>query len=115
MAGRTILRRWFIEQNGLFGNHFRQLVTIAAADILVSSLQGKGRFLVIECGGLPLHAVVTLGATGHVRFGELLPMDILMALFALQGRCSEVHVDELGLKVWRFVTVAASRGLMRAD
>ena len=48
-----------------------------------------------------------------VCLGKLFPVRILVAVLALGGRLFEVGVDQLGLKIWRFVTVDA--GFARCD
>lgn len=111
MAGGAILGRRFIEQDGLGGNHPGQLVTLRAAHILVSSTQGEGRpFVVIEQGRLPLCGAVTIRTSRNIRYGELLSVNVLMAVFAL-SRCGlEINVRYLHLEVGRLVTVDAGRG-----
>ena len=111
MTGSAILRRRFIEQDGLGGNYPGQLVTLRAAHILVSSTQGEGRpFVVIEQGRLPLRRVMTVRTASDVGYGELLSVNVLMAVFAL-SRCGlEIDVRYLHLEVGRLVTVDAGRG-----
>ena len=41
-------------------------------------------------------------------------MDILVAVFALTGRRFEIDIDELGLKIWRLVTIDTSRRAVRS-
>jgi hypothetical protein len=64
----------------------------------------------IEQRRLPFHAVVALRATRDVSLRELLPVDILMTVFALLRGSFEINIDQLGLKIWRLMTVDASRG-----
>ena len=108
MACGAILRRGFIEQDGLGGNYPCQLVTLRAAHILVSSTQGKGRpFVVIERGRLPLGRIVTICAASNISYGELLSVNVLVTILALGGRCLEVNIGYLDLEVWRLMTVEA--------
>jgi len=116
MTGGAILRRRLVEQNRLRRHHLRQFVALGTADILMSTAQGeRSSLLVVEKRRLPLHAVVALGAAGNVGYGELFPMDVFMAVLAL-CRCGlEVHVDQLGFKIWRFVAVHARRRAVRSQ
>lgn len=116
MAGGAIFRRRLIEQNGLSRHHFGQLVALDAAYILMRPAQREcSSLLVVEKRRLPLHAVVALGTARNVGYGELFPVDVLMTVLAL-CRCGlEVHVDQLGLKIWRFVAVHARRRAVRTQ
>lgn len=104
-----------VEENRLAGNEFRQLVAIGAAYILMGATQRKIRpvFMVKE-RRLPLHAVMAIGTWRGRSLGELFPMDILVAAFALRRRGLEIHVDQFGFEVRRLVAVDTSRGTMRA-
>ncbi len=46
---------------------------------------------------------------------KLLPVDVLVAVLARGGRCFEVHVDQFGFQIRRFVAVFAGCGSMRAE
>lgn len=110
MAGHAILRRGLVEQDCLGGNDFGQFVTVGAFDVLMGAAQCEScPLVVIEQGGLPLHAVVAVGAGGSVPFGELLSVDVLMAVLAQGGGCLEIHVDQIGFEVRRLMAVDASR------
>lgn len=116
MAGGTIFRRRLVEEHCLSRHYFRQLMALGAVHILMSTAQREcSSFLVIEKRGLPLHAVVALGTARNVGYGELFPVDVFVAVLALCRRGLEVHVDQLGLKVWRFVAVDARRGTVRSQ
>ena len=68
-------------------------MTLGAAYVLVSSPQREaGSLLVIKQRRLPPGAVVTFGATGYVGRGELLSVDVFVAVFANRGRRLEVDV-----------------------
>ena len=69
----------------------------------------------IEQRGLPLHAGVAFGATRNVSRGELLSVNVLVAVLALCRRRLEVHIHELGFKVGRLVAIDTSRGTMRTQ
>ena len=116
MAGGAILRRRLVEENGLRCHLFRRLVALGAVNILMSPAQWEcSAFLVVEERGLPLHAVVALGTARNIAYGELFPVNVFMAVLAL-CRCGlEVHVDQLGLKIWRFVAVHARRRAVRSQ
>ena len=110
MAGHAILRRGLVEQDCLGGNDFGQFVTVGAFDVLMGAAQCEScPFVVIEQGRLPLHAVVAVGAGGSVPFGELLSVDVLMAVLAQGGGCLEIHVDQIGFEVRRLMAVDAGR------
>ena len=106
MAGRTVLGRRFIEKNLLGANLLEQLVTVAALYVLVSAAPGEGGPLfMIEQRRLPFHAVVAVGTRRRFSFGELLTVDVFVTILA-DGRCGlEIHVDQLGFKIRRLVTV----------
>ncbi len=83
MAGYAVLRGRLIKQNAFRTNFIKQLVTFPALYVLVRSPQRKGSpFFVIKQRWLPLHAVVAVGAGSCLAFGELLPVRILVAVFA---------------------------------
>lgn len=93
MAGRAIFRSWFIKQDGPGGDDPRELMAIAAADVLMRTAKRKLRALVmVKQGRLPLCTVVALGAARDVTLGKLLAVNVLMTFFALQGRSLEVDV-----------------------
>ena len=110
MAGDAILRRRLIEQNGLSRHHFGQLVALGAAHILMRPTQREcSSLLMVEKRRLPLHAVVALGTARNVGYSELFPVDVFMTVLALCRRGLEVHVHQLGLKIWRFMAVHTRR------
>lgn len=116
MASGAILGRRLIEQNFFGSNFLEQLVTFGALHVLVGPTQSEGGpLVVIKGGGLPFHAVVTVGAGGVLSLGELLSVDVLVAVLALQRCRLEIHIDHLGLKVGRFVAVDAVRRPMRSE
>jgi len=117
MAGRAVLWRGFVEENRFIGDGFVQFVTIGTLDVLVCATQGeRGPLFVIEQRGLPFRAVVAVGAGGSVTFGdELLSVNVLVAVLALHGGGFEIHIDQLGFEVWRFVAVDARRGPMCSE
>jgi len=116
MARRAVLWRRFVEEDRFVGDDFVQFVTISTLDVLVCATQGeRGSLVVIEQRGLPFRAVVAVGAGGCFPFGKLLSVDVLMALLALHRGSLEIHIDQLGFEVWRFVTVDARRRPMRSE
>jgi hypothetical protein len=77
--------------------------------------QGKvSSFLMVEERRFPLRAVMTLGTSSYVAFGELLSMDILMAVLALGRGGPEIGVEQFGLKVRGLVAIDASRSAVCA-
>jgi len=83
VAGHAILRRGLVEQDRLGGNGFGQFVTLRAFDVLMGATQSESRpLVVIEQRWLPFYAVVAVGAGGSFPFGELLSVDVLMAVLA---------------------------------
>lgn len=116
MAGDAILRRRFVEEHG-FGIHsLGQLVTVATLHVLMCATKREhGSLLVVEERRLPLHAVVAVSTGRSVTFGELLSMNVFVALFA-QQRCGlEIDMDELGLEVRGLVTIDAGRRAMSPE
>ena len=109
MAGRAILWRRLVEENCLIGDDFVQFVTIGTLDVLVCATQGeRGPLFVIEQRGLPFRAVVAVGAGGSAVFGdELFSVDVLVAVLALHRGSLEIHIDQLGFEIRRFVAVDA--------
>lgn len=97
MAGRAVLWRWLVEDHRFTLDDSRQLVTIAAANVLVSPAQRELRpLVVIEQRWLPSNAVVTGGAMSRFALGELLAMYILVAVFADRWCGFEVDLDQSG-------------------
>ena len=116
MAGSAVLRRRLVEEYGLGIYDLGEFVTFRAAHVLVCSTQWEFRsLLVIKQGRLPLHAVVTIGAMSDVGLGELLAVNVLVAVFADSRSHFEIHVHQFGFKIWRLVAVDAIRRLMRTD
>ena len=77
--------------------------------------QGKiSSFLMVEKRRFPLRGSVTLGTSSYVAFGELLSMDILVAVLALGRGSLEIGVQQFGLKVRGLVAIDASRSAVRA-
>ena len=114
MAGRALLGCRFVEKDGFGLHHLRQLVTLAAAYVLVCAAQRKRSLLVVEKRRFPLHAVVAFRAARDLPLGELLSVDVLVAILALGRRHLEIHVHQLGFKVRRLVAIDASRRTMGA-
>lgn len=111
MAGRAVFRGGLVEENRFVGDDFVQFVTISTLDVLVCATQGeRGPLFVVEQRGFPFRAVVAVGAGGSVALGdELLSVNVLVAVLALHGGGFEIHIDQLGFEVWRFVAVDARR------
>ena len=108
MAGRAILWSGLVEENGFVGDDFVQFVTIGTLDVLVRAAQReRGPLFVIEQRGLPFRAVVAVGARSSFPFGKLLSVDVLMAVLALHRGGLEIHIDQFGFEVRRFVAVDA--------
>lgn len=64
---------------------------------------------------LPFHAVVALRTMRDVSLGELLAVDVFVAIFALRGRALEIHVQEPGFEIRRLMTVDARRRPVRSQ
>ena len=81
MARHAIFGRWLVEKHFL-GSHFlEQLVTLGALNVLVCPAQRESSPLfVVEQGRFPFHAVVAIGTGRSFPLGELLSMDVLMAV-----------------------------------
>ncbi len=114
VAGRAILWCGLVKQHDFRFDGSREFMTLGTTHVLVRSTQRElSPLLVIKQRWLPLHAVVAFGTTGHARLRELLPVDVCVAFFALGRRRFEVHINELGLEIWRFMAIDARRGAMR--
>ncbi len=114
MAGCAIFRGGLVKQDRLGRHEASQLVALCAANILVRAPQRELRpLVVIKSRGLPLHAVMALGAAGNIRLRKLLPVDILVAVLALGRRSLEIHVNELGFQIRGLMAVHASGCSMR--
>jgi len=70
---------------------------------------------VVESRGLPLCAIVAIGAGRDVSPGELAAMWVGMARLAFERSLGEIGVDELGSQVGRLVAINAGHGAMGAD
>lgn len=116
MAGCAVPGRGLVEQH-CFGLYCpRHFVTVLAAHILMRAPQRECRSLiVIKQRRSPSGAVVTLLTMGHIRLGELLAVDVLMAVPALGWRSLEIDVDQLRFKIRRFVAIDAGGDPMRAE
>ena len=64
---------------------------------------------------LPSHAVVTLGTMRDVSLGELLAVNVFVAIFALGGRAFEIHVQKPGFEIRRLMTADTCRGAVRSQ
>ena len=71
MAGRALLGCRFVEKDRFGLHHFSQLVTLAAAYVLVCAAQRKRSLLVVEKRRFPLHAVVAFRAARDLPLSEL--------------------------------------------
>lgn len=90
-------------------------MAVPAAHILVGAAQRELRsLLMVEKRRFPFCAAVALRAAGNVGFCELLAVDVFMAVFALGRGGFEIHVDQSGFEIRRFVAVHASGGAMRS-
>lgn len=64
---------------------------------------------------LPFHAVVALGTMRDVFLGELLAVDVFVAIFALRGRVFEIHVQKRGFEIRRLMTADTWRSAVRSQ
>ena len=119
MAICTRLGSGSVEQDLLSIDVAEQFVTSRACDVAVLSLQGECRAsVVIKQGRLPLGRIVAVAALGHlvgVELDELPSVHIFVAVFTLFWRLLEVHVNQLGLEVRRFVAVDAGYCAVRSS
>src|SRR5215469_7906340 len=116
MAGCAIPGRRLVEEHCLRFHWPRQLVTVSAAHILMRAPQREwSSLVVIKQRRFPPGTVVTPLTTCHIRVGELLAVDVLMAVFALGWRRLEIDVDQLPFKIRRLVAINAGRHPMRAE
>lgn len=113
MTGSTFLGGRLVEENGLAGDQPGQFVTVGAADIAMNSVQGEfGPLVMVEERGFPFQAVVAFHTMSDSGFGKLLPVRTLVAVFTDGGRSFEIHIDEPGFEVGRFVAIDAGGGAM---
>ena len=116
MARGTIFRRGLVDEDSLGGNESRLFVALCAADVLVRPAQRKlGPRVVIEQRRFPLHAGMAFCAASHIAFGELFPVNVFVAVFALRWRGLEVDIDQFGFEIRRLVAIDSSRGAVRAQ
>lgn len=116
MTRDAILWRRLVEENSFCGNDFRQLMALPASHFLMRAAQGeRSSLFMVKQRGLPLHAVVALGAAGGFATGKLFSMDIRVAILALVGSCFEIGVHQFGFEIRRLVAIDARRGPVRAQ
>ena len=116
VTGSAFLRRRLVEEHGLARDDLRRLVTLRTPDVLMGPAQRELRpRLMVEERRLPLHAVVTFNTARHFRLGELLPVDVLVAVLASRRRRLEIHVDQPGFEVGRPVAIDASGRTVRSQ
>ena len=116
MAGGTIFRGRFIEENRFRPDDFGQFVTLPAAYILVRAPQSECcPLVVVEKRRLPSHAVVTLRTARDVPCGELLPVNILVAVFALRRCGLEIGIHQLRAQIGRLMAVDTCGRAMRSQ
>jgi len=114
MAGGTFFPRRLVEQHHLPLNDLGQLVTLAAANVLVRPGQWKCcPAIMIEERGFPLHGVVAIGAVSDLPVGKLFSVNIFVAILTLRRRGLKIHIEKGSLHVGRFVTVDACGRPMR--
>lgn len=115
MAVFAILQRRFVVEDLFTLEILEQLVTAAAAHILVSARECELRpLVVIESRGLPLGRVVAVGARSDVCLGKLAAVRISVALLALERRVTELRIEKFRAEVRRLVAVNASHRAMCA-
>ena len=113
MTSYAFFGRRLVEQHWFPFHIAGQLVTSIAARPTVSAFEGKSRALVmIKQRRLPFHAVVATVAGGDVIALKLPAVGVGMASIALH-RCNfEIYARDQKLRILRFVTRDAGRGLM---
>lgn len=118
MAIGTGLLRRSIEEHLLSVDLLEEFVAAGASDISVFAFKGEGCSLVVIKGRrLPLGGVVAVSARSYfvgVELDELAAVRVFVALFAFLRRLLEVHINELGFQIWRFVAVDTGDCTMRA-
>jgi hypothetical protein len=116
MTGRAIFWSRLVEKHGLGADRFCQLVAISALHVLVSAAQWENSsLLVVEERRSPFHAVVAVSTRGGFTLGELLSMDVFVAVLAQKRGRFEIDIDELGFEVRRLMAVDASSRTMRSE
>ena len=100
MASRAFVRRRFVEEHSLALDLSNRLVAAGTNNVFVNAFERKtGALVVVKERRPPLGRVVTFRARGGARFGELLAVDVLMALLTLPGGRFEIHMNQSGFKI----------------
>lgn len=116
VAGGAIFWCGLIEDDNFVIHGFCQLVALGAPHVLMRTAQRELRArVVIEQRRLPPGTVVTFNTSSHAVLGELLSVRILVALFALHGRCLEIDIDQLSFQIRGLVALDARRRTMRSQ
>ena len=114
MAAFTLFGRVLVEEDLLPLKLAVVLMAAGARHVLVEPLKRElGLLVVVKQRRLPLGGIVTIDTGGHAVLGELLAVDIFVAVFALGGSGREVRLDQLGLHIGRLMAVDAGRGPVR--
>src|SRR5215469_17921878 len=92
VASDAVFRRRLVEEYFLFSNFLEQFVTLGALYVLVCPPQREGSpLVVVEQRGLPFHAVVAVGTWGGFALGELLSVNVCVAVLAGHRGSLEIH------------------------
>lgn len=87
MARSALNWRWLVEQNVLSLDLPKALVAGTAADVLVSSFQGKCGFVMIDQRGFPLAGEVAIHAVARrASARELQTVRLFVAVLTLRRR-----------------------------
>lgn len=100
-----------VEEHQVVAYCFLERMAGRAGNILMSSFERKGSFLVIEERGAPLVAVVA-GGTVAGLVAELVCMWVFVALVATLRSICKVDMEQSQLHVRRFVAFDACHGAM---
>lgn len=94
MAGFAFLGSWFVEERASPSNHFGELMTFRARNVLVPALQRKrSELVVVEERGFPFRRCMTLRAAWRLAGdGELPAVHIAVAAFALRRSGAVIHI-----------------------
>lgn len=102
-----------VKQDGFSIHLLFQGMAGRAGNVLMGTLQGKGRFFVIEERRLPLVAVMARSAVVAAS-AELPPMRILVAITARCGGSAKFDVHQVQLHVGWLVAIRAGHSAVRA-
>lgn len=114
MAGFAGGRRRLIEENEIAPHHLLKRMARRACNVLMSPLERKEGFVVVEEGRPPLVRIVTTGAV-RSSDAKLVSVRILVAIAAMRGRVRKVDILHRRSSRRTPMTFRARDSAMRAE